>query len=300
MTLNLSIIRFVICFLFLGIAVISDIRTRKVPNDLWMIMAPIAASTLAIDLYLRGVGWRYYLIFVPIGFLFIEALIEMPPLFSNGKINPYILGWFMLPVLVLIYMLYSIESSMLLLSLMSVIVMMVLAFVLYYFAILYGGADAKAVVVLAVLFPFYPEIQGLTHWLGDTATIDFMEIFFPFTFVILLNAALLTLFLSIYYFALNLKNSDIAFPEMFFGYKMKVDKIEDSFVWPMEYYENGKKRIKLFPKGLTEGAVKSLKERGKDKAWVSPKIPFLVSMFFGFLLSYILGNPLLYLFREMF
>jgi len=297
LSIDLSIIRFVICFIFLGVAVISDVRTRKVPNKLWMVMAPIAASILALDLYQRGVSWRHYLIFIPIAFLFVEALIERPPIVYKGKINPLVFGWFILPVLVIIYMIYSIRSSMLLWSLMSVIVMMCLAFVLYYFAILYGGADAKAVVVLAVLFPFYPEIRGLTHWAGDAVLLDFMEIFFPFTFVILLNAAILTLFLSLYYLTMNLKNADIGFPQMFFGYKMKVDKIEDSFVWPMEYYEDERKRMKLFPKGLNERALESLKDRDINRAWVSPKVPFLVPMFFGFLLGYIMGNPLLHLFE---
>lgn len=297
MIADLSIIRFVICFVFLGIAVVSDVRTRKVPNTLWLIMAPIAALVLAFDLYTRGVGWRYYLIFIPIGFFLVEALVERPPLLSEGKMNILIMGWFMLPVITVIYMLYSIESAMLLWSLISILVMMAVAFILYYFAIIYGGADAKAVVVLAVLFPFYPEIQGLTHWGGDPAMLEFMEVFFPFSFVILLNAALLTLLLSIYYFALNLKNVNLGFPEMFFGYRMDIDDIEDSFVWPMEYYENGKRNVKLFPKGMSDGALESLKEKGRRRAWVSPKIPFLLPMFLGFLISYIIGNPFLYIFE---
>lgn len=297
MIADLSIIRFMICFVFLGIAVVSDVKTRRVPNTLWLIMAPVAALVLTFDLYTRGVNWRYYLIFIPIGFFLVEALVERPPIFSDGNVNFLIIGWLKLPVITVVYMLYSIESTMLLWSLISILVMMSAAFILYYFAIIYGGADAKAVVVLAVLFPFYPEIQGFTHWGSDPAMLEFMEVFFPFTFVILLNAALLTLLLAIYYFVLNLKNVDLAFPEMFFGYRMAIDDIEDSFVWPMEYYENGKRNVKLFPKGISDDALESLKEKGRKRVWVSPKIPFLLPMFFGFLISYLIGNPFLYIFE---
>lgn len=296
MVTDLSVIRFIICFVFLGVAVVSDLKTRKVSNKLWLVMAPIAVVVLMMDLYLRGVDWRYYLILIPIGFLLVEALIERPPVFSKGKMNLSVLIWFLVPVITLIYMLYSIEGTMLLWSMLSILVMMGAAFVFYYFAIIYGGADAKAVVVLAVLFPFYPDIQGITSWGGDPAMLEFMEVFFPFTFVILLNAAILALILPVYYVFKNLKDGDLELPQMFFGYKHQVDEIEDSFVWPMEYYVGNKRKIKLFPRGMTDDKLDSLKERGVEKAWVTPKIPFLVFIFLGYLMSYMIGNPTLYLF----
>ncbi|MGM0405279.1 MAG: A24 family peptidase C-terminal domain-containing protein [Thermoplasmatota archaeon] len=274
----------------------SDLKTRKVSNKLWLVMAPIAVVVLITDLYLSSVNWRYYLILIPIGFLLVEALIERPPVFSKGNLNILVFIWFLVPVITLIYMLYTIESSMLLWSMLSILVMMGSAFVFYYFAIIYGGADAKAVVILAVLFPFYPEIHGITSWGGDPAMLEFMEVFFPFTFVILLNAAILALFLPVYYVVKNLKNGDLEFPQMFFGYKHQVDEIKDSFVWPMEYYVGNKRKIKLFPRGVTDDKLDSLKEKGLEKAWVTPKIPFLVFIFLGYLISYIIGNPTLYLF----
>ena len=296
MVTDFSVMRFIICFVFLGISVISDLKTRRVSNKLWLIMAPTAVAVLMMDLYLRGVNWRYYLILIPIGFLLVEALIERPPVVLKGKVNVLVLIWFLAPVITLIYMLYSIESSMLLWSLMSILAMMGAAFVFYYFALIYGGADAKAIVVLAVLFPFYPEIPGITFWGGDPAMLEFMEVFFPFTFVILLNAAILSLILPVYYVLKNLKNGDLEFPLMFFGYKHKVDEIEESFVWPMEYYVGDKRKVKLFPRGMTDDKLDSLKEKDLEKAWVTPKIPFLVFIFLGYLISYIIGNPTLYLF----
>lgn len=293
---DLSVIRFVICFVFLSVAVVSDLKTRKVPNELWLLMAPAAVVVLVVDLYFRAVGWRYYLILIPIGFFLFEALVERPPVISKGRINLLVCAWLMVPIITLTYMFYSIEKTMLLWSLISILVMMAAAFILYYFAILYGGADAKAVVVLAVLFPFYPEIQGITHWGGDQVMIEFMEVLFPFTFVILLNAAFLALLLPLYYIVRNLKRGEAEYPQMIFGYKIKIEEIEDSFVWPMEYYEGGKRKIKLFPRGTTDDKIESLKKRGRKRVWVSPKIPFLVFIFLGYLMSYIIGNPTLYLF----
>ncbi|MGM0510116.1 MAG: A24 family peptidase C-terminal domain-containing protein [Thermoplasmatota archaeon] len=274
----------------------KDLKTRQVPNELWIVMGSIASVILALDIFLRGAGWKYYLIFIPILVLFMEAFYERPLLYEDGKVNILVLGWLVLPLVTFFYQIFEIGDKTLFWSLATIPIMMLLIFLFYFFRLIYGGADAKALLVIAVLVPFYPRIEILNLFEMSAEVIQAMQLFFPFTLVILLNSSLILLILPLIYFFINLKNGDIGFPQMFFGYRKKVDEIPDSFVWPMEYYEGGEKRFQYMPRGDSEEDYRSLLEHDERIVWVTPKIPFLVPMCIGFLLSYVIGNPILLLF----
>ncbi len=297
----ISVARFVIGISFLAIASMSDLKTRRVSDKIWMGMGGAASVLLTVQLFLMGAGWIYYLIFVPIVVLLSEALFEVPELYAGGKLNIPVLGWLLLPVFTISYQIHTIGSDILFWSLFTIPVMMVLAFFFYYIGIIYGGADAKAVLVLAILMPFYPNISGFTHASLSMEHVSLMEIFFPFTFLILLNSCLILLVLPVAYLVLNLKNGDIGFPQMLFGYRKNIKDIPDSFVWPMERYgRDGKLTVKLLPRGDEEEIIESLRRRGRKRVWVTPKIPFIVPMSIGFVFSFVIGNPISHLLSSLF
>ncbi|MBS3782441.1 MAG: prepilin peptidase [Candidatus Thermoplasmatota archaeon] len=293
---ELSLIRLVIGTSFLLVASLKDLKTRRVPDELWIIMGSIAMGILGLELLLiRKVNWQYFLIFIPIVVIFLEAFIDRPPLFSDGRLNPFVLGWLTLPLIVFIYMINVFGSDVLFWSLTMILAVMLFSFILYFFYILHGGADAKAVITLAILLPFYPEIPGLTNHAVSPEVVSSMEIFFPFTLIILLNASLIVLIFPVVNFILNMYKGDLDIPKMFFGYKKSVSKLEDSFVWPMEYYEDGRLKTELFPRSGTDERIESLKQRDMETVWVTPKIPFILPISIGFIMSFIIGNPILYL-----
>ncbi len=293
---HLSIARFVIGICFLSVAALMDIRTRRVTDKLWIAMAGAAVSILSYQLIAEGVGWRYYLIFVPIAVLLSEAFCELPELHSESGMNLLTTAWFVLPVITIAYQISTIGHDIFFWSLLAIPIMMVIVFILYYFAILYGGADAKAVLVLAILVPFYPHINGITRSGLSPQQVPLMQILFPFTFIILLNASLIMLFALPFYLMINLKNKDMGFPQMLFGYKMNVDDVPHSFVWPMERYdESGERSIKLFPRDDSEDVLTTLRNRGIKRVWVTPKIPFIVPICIGFVVSFLIGNPISYM-----
>lgn len=295
-----SAARFIIGLLFLLVASIKDIKTRRVPNELWIVMGSIAIGILFIELLVRDVSWMHFLIFIPIGVLFSEAFIDRPPIYAEGKLNFLILGWLMLPIVVFAYMVNVLAGSLIFWSLAMVPAIMLFAFVMYFFYIIYGGADAKAIITLSILVPFYPTIPYITHSAVSNDMFRLVQAFYPFTLVILLNSSLVLLALPISYFVINLSKGDMAFPLMFFGYKKKVEDIEDSFVWPMEYYEDGELKTELLPRSRLEEKTESLKEKNVEIAWTTPKIPFIVPMFVGFLISFLIGNPLWYVFSGLY
>ncbi|MBS3816703.1 MAG: hypothetical protein KGY76_03975 [Candidatus Thermoplasmatota archaeon] len=290
-----SVVRFVIGLLFLSIASIKDLKSRRVPNELWIVMGSIAMVILFVELWMKDIRWEHFLIFVPIGILFSETFVERPPIYSEGRLNFLVLGWLMLPAVVFIYMLNVLSGSWLFWSLAMIPAIMLFAFGMYFFYIIQGGADAKAIITLAVLLPFYPEIPRLTHNAVPSSQIPLMQAFFPFTLVILLNSSLVVIVLPLSYFFVNLSKGDIDLPKMFFGYKKRVYEIEDSFVWPMQYYEDGKLKTELFPRTGTDEKLKSLRKHDRELVWTTPKLPFIVPMLIGFVLSFLIGNPLMYL-----
>ncbi|MFW6196397.1 MAG: A24 family peptidase C-terminal domain-containing protein [Thermoplasmatota archaeon] len=298
LSVSLSVSRFIVGFLFLFVASIMDLKTRRIPNELWMIMSGFAVVLLFLELFTRGVSWEFYLIFIPIAVLLAEAFIDRPPLYKDGNINFPMIGWFALPIASLIFQIYTLHEKLFFWSLMTIPIIMAVVFGLYFFYIIYGGADAKALIVIALLVPLYPHIPYLTHMAGSELLLDLMQIFFPFTLVVMLNASLLSLSLPVSFIFKNIGKGDIRFPEMVFGYRKKVDEIQDSFAWPMEYYDDGEhvvEKLSLRPKKDPEEAIQSLKDHDVKTAWVKPKIPFIVFIFLGFVLSFIIGNPMIYI-----
>lgn len=297
-----SIARLLVGIGFLSAASIRDLKTRRVPNKLWIIMGSVGILILFTELLIRKfwlgneIFWTHFLIFIPIGMIFSEAFVERPPVYSKGRLNLKVLIWLLIPLIVFVYMVLVLAGSIIFWTLAMIPGMMLFAFLLYFFYILYGGADAKAVITLAVLVPFYPQIPGLTRTALGSELVPLMQTLFPFTLVILLNASLVVIVFPIGYLLINLYKGDLDFPKMFFGFKKRVDEIEDSFVWPMEYYENGKLKTELFPRSSSEEKLKSLRSHGREIVWTTPKIPFIVPISIGFLISFLIGNPLLYLF----
>ncbi len=292
---QLSIARFLVGLIVLTIAAVSDVKTRRVRDELWYFLCAAAVAILVLDLYIRDALWVHYLILIVIGVLFMEAFIERPAVYQDGTVSPLAMGWLIIPVIVYSYMFVNLKNSSLFWSLSTIPAMMLIAFLFYYLGILYGGADAKAVLTLGILLPFYPVISGISNFGAPASIIETIQIWFPFTFVILLNSSLILLILPLFYFFFNIKRGDVGLPQMFFGYKKRVTEIQNSFVWPMEYKIDGYWRIELFPRREEKEAVEVLLNSGKRKVWVTPKLPFLVPMLAGYVLSFFIGNPMMHI-----
>jgi len=83
---------------------------------------------------------------------------------------------------------------------------------------------------------------------------------------------------------------------MFLGYRMRIDEADKGFVWPMERVV-GKKVVRIFfpsrdRRDLSKD-LDALRRMGRKKLWVTPKMPFLVPMTLGFIVTIMFGNILL-------
>jgi preflagellin peptidase FlaK len=156
---------------------------------------------------------------------------------------------------------------------------------------LFGGADAKALVAIAVLLPFYDmpyRIHGLT------------------ALTILTNATILTFTHVIHNVIRN--SIDLARGRSLFegfdesgerkvlafmmGFRSSAPK---GYLFAMESSENGARKFKFHPGTYDEYVTSNVKN-----IWVTPALPFIVYMAFGFAVMIIIGDLLALVFGNIF
>ena len=166
-------------------------------------------------------------------------------------------------------------------------IMIGLVYVLFQLRLIFGGADAKALMAIAILVPIEPAIGQIPIWRGGIM---------PFSWSIFANSLIVFILIPISLLIYNISKKNIQFPYSFIGYKMSVQKAKEKFVWPLEKLVNGKRKFIFMPKDFD--AEEELAEFEKNKIteiWVTPKIPFMIPLTVGFILAFIFGDILFYL-----
>ena len=229
----LNLLRFLVGFSILAFASYTDIKTRRAPNILWVIMGVIGVSFLIADFFVMDLSSQiWYLIFIPI--------------------------------------------------------MIVLMYVLFQVRLIFGGADAKALMALAILVPFVPTIYHFP------LTVSLM----PYSWVIFSNAVVIFLVMPLSLAVYNLAKGNLIFPQCFLGYMMPVEEAKHHFVWPLEKIDNGKRKFLYKPSLMDESEVyAAFQKQGIHKIWVTPKVPFMIPLLAGFITAFFLGDILFILMR---
>lgn len=168
----------------------------------------------------------------------------------------------------------------------------------------FGGADAKALMCIALALPVYPS-NLLSHYVG------FVSPLFPITIFsnsVLLGA--LSVFFAIFQNLIwTTKNKESLFEGLktesvarkilaiISGYKIKLSKLDNSHMFPLEDIEttdDGEKSPKLlvFPNyDERENIIKRLKENKPNGwVWATPGLPLLIFITAGLIIALIIGD----------
>lgn len=179
-------------------------------------------------------------------------------------------------------------------QLLTIPVMMLIAYLLYRTQLLSGGADAKAFLSLAVLVPFYP---GALLGILDPPSV--FLIVCPFVLAVFFSAAFFTILNPVGLFFYNLARGDRG-RLMAFAYRLPIALARTrKFVWLSESVDDGKRTYHYFrfrdhtTKWKRE-QLDLLEKEGELEVWVQPQIPFMVQLAAGFLFTFFLGNIILY------
>ena len=118
-------------------------------------------------------------------------------------------------------------------------IMIGLVYLFFQLRLIFGGADAKALMAIAILVPFEPLINQFPIWKGSLM---------PFSWSIFANSIIIFLFIPIFLLIYNLSKRNLKFPYALLGYKMSIKKAKKKFVWPLEKFIDGKRKFVYMPK----------------------------------------------------
>jgi len=173
------------------------------------------------------------------------------------------------------------------LYLLFIPVMIGLVYAFFQMRLIFGGADAKALMAIAILTPLEPTINQFPLWSGS---------FMPFSWSIFSNSIIIFLFIPISLLIINIARRDIQFPFVFLGYKMDIKTARNKFVWPLERLIEGKRKFVYMPNSFEVDGEYDLFEKNRiSRVWVTPKIPFMIPLFIGFIAAFIIGDILFFL-----
>jgi len=288
------VLRLVLGLAVLGYGAYTDVMTRKASNSLWTAMALAGAGIMAMELL--TIGAPSLLLLAPV-----IALAVFFCIFLEGEFLPKGMAGEGANKAVMLAILLGSIGGMYAMSttldpsfpdIAMVIVMMFVFYMFYVFGLIQGGADAKALMSLAILCPWYPP-TGLPFVFSTVPSM--VSAVIPFSLSLLFNSAIMFIVVPLGLALHNASKGDFA-GMMFLGYRMRIDDASNSFVWPMERVE-GKKVVRIFfpsrdRRDLSRD-LDALRRMGRKKVWVTPKMPFLVPMTIGFIVTIMFGNILL-------
>lgn len=303
----------------LGVASLTDLRTRRVPNRLWYVAAAIAMGLLVADLALidGSTSWHLLMAF-PVAAIFAVTVTggELWPVMPDDEEDQ---DRELTPAEARVYIADLAVSGVLVVASVAVlwfardhlagdgdpfpyilgsVLTIGLALALYMTRALHGGGDAKALMTLAVIYPIHP----LAELFPITGMPEGLELF-PFSLGVLLNAAIITALSPLAFIVMSATRGPLRFPEALFGYPVPIEHVDKGQLWLMYEAAEGGEMVtrRMWPGRSKEAeeararALEMMRRRGEDRAYVSPKIPFMVPLFIGLLVAIFLGNVLMQL-----
>lgn len=274
---------------------VTDVRERRVPNAAWY---PFVAAGLALDgaaLLLEGAVpvMGYALLLAPAGYVALRVSMDeggwdrfFDRFFSFGGARFLFYG----AVLGLAggagFLGSAAGSGVLAAVSTSVLAALGLVVFIDAFGSLtgqgMGGADLKAILVVAVLLPAFPQWTVAPGVFGIPVVAVFM------------NGLLAGLAYPVALFLWNLVRGNRGYPAaMFVGRPVAVDRLDPRRMKLLQRAdEDGELRRTgvMRPLRATEERVDELRRSGADRVWATALLPFVAYVFAGFLVAVTYGD----------
>jgi preflagellin peptidase FlaK len=262
----------------------------------WMDLGIIAFILFWMEMYQAGAPLIAQSILLPIAFLFADIFWErekgLKSLAGMLSATLYILSFVWIA-----FIGYEVQFGMVSWSDVSapfVAFFLVVIFeVFYMFDVIKGGADAKAVICLAILFPVYPEIVSSIPVI--TPASDLVLTFFPVALSTLFMGALVALVVPIYFLIRNIRKGEKIGLRTLLAFTLPIDEVEKHPVWLVDRVDEGQVKFnfrKVRESETLKADLAALKEIGQVEAWVTYKIPFIIPLMIGLLEVLVIGNLL--------
>lgn len=280
-----------------GIAGYLDWRTREVSDVLWQAMSAVGAVLGLVLLVPDGLVATLLWLVVS-AFVFEHLLPWDVPLERVSESLPAlieIVAYVAVGVLLAVVGLtMGLGATALPPEVLAVFLTVVFARGLFEAGLLYGGADAKAMIAAGILVPILSTaVVSL-----PSASQAILSIY-PFSLTMLMNAALVAVGIPLAIGVRNVRRGEFSLPRGFTGYTIAVADLPDRFVW-LKDPTFASSTEKLLEAETSEDDRKirvrqkaELEAKGVVRVWVTPQIPFLVLFLIGAVLAIVAGNLLI-------
>ena len=260
-------------------ACISDWRKREASEMHWALMG--GAGMVLVALYGGGEIWARFMVVSGMAVMLFDLLVDRDVgAREQSAIYAAIAALFLIPAVMSDW-----DFRMIAIPILATYTVMIL---LYYFGLMKGGADVICLIAMGMVFQHYPVLNGMPLIEPGTGIYDAVFLF-PL-FVLMIALVITAVVMLIYFFVRNLRNGDTG-TAMFFGYRMDLGDVPGSMVWPIQDIINGEP-VTVWNAVDDPDVLQRLWDAGAERIWVTPKIPFLIPIFAGFLFMVMIGNPL--------
>ena len=278
-------------------AAIADVREREVTDLLWQVLG-VAGFVIGLVASVPG-GLVPSVAWTVVGLFVIQHLFAWDTRLGPA-IEPYadLIELVVYVVVVVFVVVLGVHAGLgpdgLPAGVVAVLVTVLFARGLFEAGILFGGADAKALMVAGLLVPLFPN-----PLIAQPSSIAPLTDILPFAVNVLMNSALFAIVVPVVIAVRNLRAGEFRGFSGFVGYSISVAELPKKFVWvrdPMFGEAREEERaIETSEEDRVrrEAIATELKSRGVERIWVTPQIPFLVVMAFGVVGALLAGNVVL-------
>ncbi len=159
----------------------------------------------------------------------------------------------------------------------------------FHTGIIRGGADAKCLMAIALVFPTYPDF-GLNLFSGVPAVLE--TAFPPAVATLFLGSVFSVAGCAVYCTCENLRNHGLI-RGFYRGYMMPAVMVPISFAWPAENIVGGKRvRCGIPEDEDVESICERYRENGIFEMYVTPMVPFVVPLTAALVFVLVFGNPM--------
>ena len=274
------------------VAALLDVRSREVDDRIWLAIALLGGGLEAVAIAPGG-ALPLALWLLVLGFV-VQHLVAWDDLF--GESGSALAGYIELTAYIVVGLVLGlgiardgIGPTAVPVGALDVYVSVLLARGLFELNLLYGGADAKAVMVAAAAVPvatttLLPVPSSAAGFLG----------FYPFAITVLMNGAFAAVVVPLALLARNAVHGEWNGWKTFSGYPLPVDELPNRFVWVADptFRRDDDVETAEEDRKVRERLRDELKAKGISMVWVTPQVPFVVLLAAGVVLAALFGNVL--------
>jgi len=277
-------------------AALADLRTREVSDRLWQVMGLLGLALGTVGV--AGGGVLPTALWILVGGFALQHVFAWDELLGAdgagaADVIEMVAYGVVLVVVIVSAIHYGISAMGVPWAVVAVLISVLFARGLFEAGILYGGADAKALMIAAVILPTFSSVVVPlpASFAGVLNSV-------PFAVDLLMNAALLAIVIPIGLAIRNAARHEFRWPDGFTGYMLPVSQLPHRFVWledPLAHGARERDEIETSEddQRVRERQAAELSAKGVTRVWVTPQIPFLVLMAAGAVAAVLAGNLVL-------